>query len=499
MPVAGYQHLIERYSLPCLPVAVPAQVQPVAKIVREDGRLMVPQHVAPAQDAVAVDHLLFAIRHEGIDLAVIDALARTGAISDTAVRDQVAGTPTGVFVRRLGYAWELVTGRTMEGITPGGPFVPFYDPDFYLVSAHVRRNARWRVDFNGFGTPQYSPTVRRTTAIVELLQRDLFDEVKAFASQAVERGMLDRIMSWAYLDETRSSYEIEHEPAPQDKAGAFVAALRDAHSARQIDEDYLVQLQNTIITNPMGREPEYRNQQNWLGRGGHGVLAVRYVPPAPQHVPGLMDDFCEMANATEPDLPLVRAALSSFGFVYLHPFMDGNGRLSRFLFHHSLCRTRALADGLILPVSTALKESEHDYLAALEAFSRPARDLWNIQWIDGAHYLLEPRCHPAVYRYWDATAQTEFAIRMAARAVDVHLIGEAQFLAGFDRVLAELGKRIDLPGPILHELVLRAHEQGGTLSRNRRKQYADRVPEAYFDEIESQVRAGFGLGGSAAS
>ena len=31
---------------------------------------------------------------------------------------------------------------------------------------------------------------------------------------------------------------------------------------------------------------------------------------------------------------LVKAAAAAFGFVYLHPFMDGNGRLHRFLIHH---------------------------------------------------------------------------------------------------------------------------------------------------------------------
>jgi len=33
---------------------------------------------------------------------------------------------------------------------------------------------------------------------------------------------------------------------------------------------------------------------------------------------------------------LVRAAVVSFAFVFIHPFMNGNGRLSRFLIHHCL-------------------------------------------------------------------------------------------------------------------------------------------------------------------
>jgi hypothetical protein len=493
MAVAGYQHLIDRFSLNCIAPAVPAQVQPVTKIVRTDDSFLVPFHVAPEAAATPLEHLLFAIRYEGIDMAVVDALAHQGVITDAQVREVALATPNGGFVRRLAHVWETVTGRDIEGVNPGGPFVPLHDPQLYLVGAQPARNAKWRVDCNGLGNAGYCPTVRRTTAILELLQRDLVGEVQAFAADAAQRGMLDRILSWAYLDETRSSYEIEHEDASTDKAGAFVAALREAHLAREVSEDYLVQLQNAVITNPLGRESGYRNQQNWLARGGHGAIAVRYVPPEPGGLEGLMEAFCAMANVQAPDLPLVRAALSSFGFVYLHPFMDGNGRLSRFLFHHNLCRTGSLPDGAVLPVSTALKENERDYLLALEAFSRPARELWDVRWIDGTSYVFQPRCRESVYRYWDATPQVEFSIRMAARAVDVHLVGEAQFLSGFDLALADLTRRIDLPGPVLHELILRCREQGGVISKNRRKQFSDSVPAEYFDQIEKTVRKSFAL------
>lgn len=40
--------------------------------------------------------------------------------------------------------------------------------------------------------------------------------------------------------------------------------------------------------------------------------------------------------------PLAHAALVSFAFVFLHPFMDGNGRLSRFLLHHCLGLVKGL-------------------------------------------------------------------------------------------------------------------------------------------------------------
>jgi hypothetical protein len=178
--------------------------------------------------------------------------------------------------------------------------------------------------------------------------------------------------------------------------------------------------------------------------------------------------------------------------------MDGNGRLSRFLFHHSLCRAHAISDGLILPVSIALKQNERGYLAALETFSKPARTLWGVQWIDGASYVFEAKCSNAVYRYWDATAQVEFALQMAHEAVDVHLRGEVAFLSSFDKAIARINARVDLASPLLHMLVVMCRDNHGALSRNRRRQFADRVPEDYFGIIEEEVRAAFALSPPAA-
>jgi Fic family protein len=92
-------------------------------------------------------------------------------------------------------------------------------------------------------------------------------------------------------------------------------------------------------------------------------------------VPELTDDLMAFANAAPRFVdPIVAASVLSFGFVYIHPFMDGNGRLSRFLFHQALCQSGRLEKGLLLPVSVAMKRNEADYLAALQQFSRLARE-----------------------------------------------------------------------------------------------------------------------------
>ena len=113
--------------------------------------------------------------------------------------------------------------------------------------------------------------------------------------------------------------------------------------------------------------------------------------------------------------------------------------------------------------------------------------------INDNSFTFSQRCRDSVYRYWDATAQAAFSVRMAAEAMDVHLMGEANFLTSFDTAYKSLDRKLDLPSPVLHKLILMCESNGGTLSANRRKQFKDQVPADYFDEIERTVSDAFGL------
>jgi Fic family protein len=102
-------------------------------------------------------------------------------------------------------------------------------------------------------------------------------------------------------------------------------------------------------------------------------------PSAPGQVGALMDGLTSFANGFARDIdPIVAASVISFGFVFIHPFMDGNGRLSRCLFHHALCQSGKLERGFMLPVSIAMKRNEADYLAVLNGFSKKARRCWDV-------------------------------------------------------------------------------------------------------------------------
>lgn len=483
MPAVGYEHLRQHLRLSAFAPPRPALVNPVLRIDARDACIAVPAAMAPAADDL-LGHVLFALKHEGTNLQILaEALPHVDAAQLAAA---LRATPSGKYLRIAGFLWEALLGRQLHDLPAlAGATVPVFDPQRY-VTAPGPRSSRWRVQFNGLGSLDWCATVRRTPAIEAGLTADVLARANAFAA-STDRPMLDRALSWAYLGETRASFEIEREAPAPDKARAFVELLRHAHQPRVLTENYLVQLQSATVANPFDQAVAFRHQQNWLSDGSAGALGVSYLPPPPEQVPALMQALMTFANTQAAHVdPLVMAACVSFGFVYIHPFMDGNGRLSRFLFHHALCQSGRLADGLILPVSIAMARHEDDYLSALKSFSRPARYHWDVRMLDADNFDFRFDGSASLYRYWDATECVAFGIRMAEAALSENLQQQVAFARRYDRVVKAINARFDIRNNVLSTLVLSALEHG-RLSKRRRDQFAHAVPDGAFDAIEQAV------------
>jgi len=95
----------------------------------------------------------------------------------------------------------------------------------------------------------------------------------------------------------------------------------------------------------------------------HRDHRVLHVPPAADELPGRLDLLCRFANATDDEPfvhPIIRAILLHFALAYHHPFVDGNGRVTRALFYWS-----ALSRGYWLlefvSISRVLKQAPTQY------------------------------------------------------------------------------------------------------------------------------------------
>lgn len=464
-----------------------ARLAPVSRIERlEDGALLVPHKLAP--DATLLHQALFAIKHEGVRLDLLASALRR--IPPAELVAWVQTTPNSIYGRKLGHLWERLHQQRLPGLGDPGVasgYAPLFDPAQYFVGPS-QRDARWRIEFNGLGDRHFCPVVRKTPVLMALIEKDILGQAQAFA-QSVGQAMLERALNWAYLSETEGSFAIEGEAPSANKATLFAALLRRAHEQRPLTEELLVALQNAAISNPFDKAVQFRSEQNRLQSDVPGAAGVTYVPPEPELAVDLMEGLMRLANHPPATLdPLVHAAVVSFAFVFIHPFMDGNGRLSRFLIHHCLGQSGRLPPQFLLPISVAMKKHEDEYLQALTTFSKPARQLCEVTWTGDEHYTYDwvPEAD-TWFRTMDLTEPVTFTLAMAEASLDTHMRQEVEFLGLFDRVKRHINERHDLRGSDLATLIVTIFQNGGTLSNNRRKRFADRVQAHVLDAVESSV------------
>ena len=492
----GYEFLLSKIDMPMMPLQQPARIKPVTRVERTPDFVAIPRHVAPGDDLV-LSHILFALRYETLQIAVLEQALRLVPADE--LLEGLAVKPQAGYLRRAAYLWEKANNRELPLplATTGGNYLEIFDPKEYYTGQAWERSQKFRVVFNGIGPYEFCPVVRRDSGL-EKAGADILMRLNAWAGDPKNAELLDRVMSWAYLSETRDSYAIENEVPSADKESAFLQAMAQLRDKTPLSEAYLVQLQNTVISNPRGAEVQFRSMQNWLQRGGRGAAAVRYVPPAPDSMLTLMDGFMRMANAKDDVPPLVKAALVSFGFVFLHPFIDGNGRLSRLLAHHTLNCKGALpqvnGSPAILPLSVAMKKNEKDYLRALESFSLPARALWDVTQIGDSEFVFDFKSSPRIYAHWAGQKAAEFVTACAGEALERSLVEEAVYLRDYDEAFEKIDKSYDLPNKTINLLIQWIHQNSCRMPERRKS-----APELMLlkpeqlQQIEAMVSEAFGM------
>ena len=486
---AGYAALIDACGLQ---VPLPRTLFATGerhRILEEGGwRLLTPRH-APRPTLEA--HLVFALKYEGLDLAV---LKRLFLVVDAAeIESIVRETPTGSYARRLWFLFEWLTGRRLNlPDATRGDYVPAVNPQ-QQWAVPGENSTRHRVRNNLPGTPDFCPLVRRTDALEEFSSLDLAERARAVAA-AVPGDVLARTAVFLRLKDSRSSYAIEGERPPQHRIQRWGRAIGEA-GRQAIDLEELLRLQEIVIGDDRFVRLGLRIEGGFVGEHERDTGA-----PLPDHISARHEDLASLVEgmaafdrgpATALD-PVIAAAALAFSFVYAHPFEDGNGRIHRYLVHHVLARRGFNPPGVALPVSAAILDRIEAYGAILEDHS--GRLLPLIEWEPTGRGNVRVLNDTAdFYRYFDATPHAEFLFECVKRTIEEDLPDEADFLRRYDRFTRRLQAIVDMPDRTADLLFRFLHQNAGRLSMRAREREFRMLTDEETERVERLYGEAFGL------
>lgn len=501
----GYQWLAKRYGVsPVQPFRTESAIAGSRSTVRDNGYIheFYPPVARPV-DTLA-GHLTFALKHEGIHLEFLARLFDAAPVAD--LEAWVAAEPTGQYARRSGFLYEYLTGRQL--VFPGvvaGNYVTALDEETYLTASQPVNNPRWRVRDNLPGTRDYCPLVLRTARVRRAEQ---YDCARHLADLEVEFGadVLQRSVVWLTIKESRASFAIEHEEQHVDRVRRFASVIeqRCGRYDEPLSERALGELQAQIL-GPRATRYGVRRSPVFVGEADGFTEVVHYIAPHWDDAPVLLSGLRGFASRTAGASALVRAAVLSFGFVYIHPMSDGNGRISRFLINDVLRRDKAIPAPFILPVSATITSSvvnRRGYDQVLELFSRPLMRKYAEAWrfgaeqvaADGVHYNLQFDAYQdalPVWRYPDMTDHVEYLAEVVQTTIEQEMRKEAGYLRSL-RVARERAKQvIEGPDGDIDRIIRSVRDNGGKLSNKLLKEFPALADKAIAGELVATIQAAF--------
>lgn len=142
---------------------------------------------------------------------------------------------------------------------------------------------------------------------------------------------------------TRIRQLVEEKTAPKNRNEQEIAGYRDAlniihenFDVIPLTRNYILQLHKILyshMNNPMAGKT--KNVQNYISAtypDGHSETL--FVPLSPAQTPAALDMICEEYNRVIGNMelePLIAIPVFIHDFLCIHPFNDGNGRMSRLL------------------------------------------------------------------------------------------------------------------------------------------------------------------------
>jgi len=481
--LAGYAALINAYDLK---VPLPEMLSFISiKHVRyqtEEWQIYTLRH--KPEDTLQ-GHLKFALKYEGVDLGILNALFKK--ISPKEIEAWVKEEPVGQYSRRIWFFFEWLRDQKLNlADADTGNYIEAINPlQQYEISQGMSH--RHRVINNLPGKKNFCPLVRRTEKIEKFKILHL-SELAHQQTGMIHKDVLTRAAAFLLLKDSRASFAIEGESHLKNRVERWGRAISQA-GIRPINLEELLRLQRIVIEDTRFVKLGLREDGGFIGvhERGTGMPLPDHISAHPKDLPLLLEGMTEAYNdlhKKEDIDPVILAAVIAFGFVFIHPFVDGNGRIQRYLVHHVLADLDFAPKGIVFPISAVILERIDEYRCVLESYSKPRLEF--INWRptkEGNVEILNETID--LYRYFDATRMVEFLYDCVSETIEKVLPKEIRYLECYDRMKKEIEKFFDMPDYLTDLLIHFLEQNNGKLSKRAKEREFKSLSEEECAHLEN--------------
>lgn len=427
-------------------------------------------------------HLTFHLKHEVLHLEMLSRLFERVDMAELVA--WINAEPSGQYARKSGFLYEWLTGHLLEVQAPiAGPYVDVLD-DRKLVAASPDQsvsNRRWRVRDNLPGAPAFCPIIRKTSDVEVALAVDLPGLLEELALEFGE-DVLMRSAVWMTLRESKSSFAIEGAADQSDRIQRFadVLARRTGEGALPLGDATLAQLQSEILGKRTTLQQfGIRQSPVFVGEVVGYQEVVHYVAPPAGDMHAMLEGLAVFLERTQGQSTVMRSAVLAFGFVYIHPLADGNGRVHRFLVNDVLRRDGVVKEPMILPVSSLIASDSAErraYDRILDTISRPLMGVLagtyefaalQTTYPDGirSNFVFKggPIARP-VWRYLDLTRHVVYLADVLVRTIREDMREESRYMQRHAQARAAIKDIVEMPDIQIDRIIRSVDANQGKLS-----------------------------------
>ena len=479
--IIGYGALISALELKVpLPDILALISKKHKQYTTDQWRVFTPRHFP---DDTLKGHLTFALKYEGLDLGVLKKIFEKREADE--ISKLILDEPTSQYSRKIWflYEWLMEKELNVPDLSTGN-YIDLVDENIQYTCHAAESYKRHRIRNNLPGVKNFCPMIRKTVLLDQYIHMELSQQTR-IAIGKMHPDVMARAAAFLLLKDSKASYAIEGESPPQNRAQRWGRAIAQA-GQKPITKMELNRLQQIVIDNPRFTKMGFREQEGFTGEHDRQTGG-----PIPDHISArwkdlesLMDGLIATAQKLEKDQSfdaVLAATLVAFGFVFIHPFVDGNGRIHRYLIHQMLLSMDFVSKGIVFPVSAIIFERLEEYRKVLEGISLPRLDL--IEWKPSENNNVEVMNETKdLYRYFDATKQAEFLYGCVQQTIQQTIPEEVEFLQKYDRMKAYLDDHFQMPDKTV-ALLVRFLEQGNGKLSERAK--SDEFKELSNEEVEA--------------